>query len=320
MAITKTIIKDHLISGEDSRQALININRQLCAGNTTDMFVTLWLGVLEISSGRLTYINAGHNPPLIKQGEQGFTFLVSPPDFVLAGMEDTVFNVHTTVLGDGDTLFLYTDGVIEAADSGDGFYGKNRLKNFLDTNAALPLDKLLPGLRADIAAFTGNAEQWDDMTMLALRIDNPPSQIILKTDIAELKTLHTFICGKLDDTNCPDRVRNHIELAAEEVFVNITFYAYKDEIEKGGGGYVKVNCRTEPVHGGTVMILEFTDYGIPFDPTEPAEPDINLPLEKRDGGGLGLLIVKKTMDTIQYNRENGANRLIICKSWRKEEQ
>jgi sigma-B regulation protein RsbU (phosphoserine phosphatase) len=318
MATTKTVIKDHLSNGEDTRQALNNINRQLCSGNSTGMFVTLWLGVLEISSGRLEYINAGHPPPLIKRGDGGFTFLVSPPDLALAGMDDTLYNRRETVLGRGDTLFLYTDGVTEAADSGGAFYGRNRLKNFLDANAALPLSELLPGLRSDIAAFTGNAEQWDDITMLALRVGVhplPTPYIILKADIGELEKLNAFI-GRELDAHWPQRVRNHIELAAEEIFVNISRYAY-EETEKNN---VTVECYTEPVPGGTTMILTFTDYGVPFDPTEITVQDINVPLEERGDGGLGLLIVKKTTDTIHYRRENGANRLVLKKSWQKEGQ
>jgi sigma-B regulation protein RsbU (phosphoserine phosphatase) len=233
-------------------------------------------------------------------------------------MDDTLYTRRETVLGKGDTLFLYTDGVTEAADSGGAFYGKDRLKNFLDANAALPLGELLPGLRSDIAAFTGNADQWDDITMLALKLGSggTSATITLKADIGELEKLNAFIGRGLDASNCPPRVRNHIELAAEEIFVNISCYSYNG-MEKRD---VTVECRTEPVPGGMAMILSFTDYGVPFDPTKIAVPDINVPLEEREDGGLGLLIVKKTMDTIHYSRENGANRLVLTKSWQKEGQ
>jgi anti-sigma regulatory factor (Ser/Thr protein kinase) len=142
-----------------------------------------------------------------------------------------------------------------------------------------------------------------------------PHSLVLKADIGELEKLNAFIGGKLDESNCPQRVRNHIELASEEIFVNITRYAYGE-----AAGDVTVECSTEPVAGGTAMILCFTDNGVPFDPTENVEPDISLPVEEREDGGLGLLIVKKTTDTIHYSRENGVNRLVLTKSWQKEGQ
>ena len=328
MANTKTIIKDHLSSGEDPRQALNYINRQLCGSNITDMFVTLWLGMLEISTGRLRYINAGHNPPLIRQdGLTGFTFLVSPPDLVLAGMDETVYHQREIVLSAGDTLFLYTDGITEAVDEEGVFYGKERLKRFLDVNAALPLSQMLPRLRTDLTDFTGAAEQWDDMTMLALRMEGsgggkPLPRIILKTEIAELENLHAFIGRELETSGCPQRIRNQIELASEEIFVNIINYAYEGQGELTVDCYISPSLQgyPPPVGEEMSMILVFTDHGCPFDPTEIAEPDISLPMEERQEGGVGLLIVKKSIDTINYSRENGTNRLELVKSWQKEKK
>jgi sigma-B regulation protein RsbU (phosphoserine phosphatase) len=322
MAVTKTLIKNRLQSGENPAATLEIINRQLCDNNITDMFVTVWLCVLEISSGRLEYVNAGHNPPLLRRKDQSFTFLVSPPDLILAGMDDTRYHCNETRLNPGDTLFLYTDGVVEAENAvmftGDVFYGKERLRNFLNADAASPLNELLPRLRADIAAFAGGANQSDDITMLAIRINesekNPPPRIItLKADVAELDALTAFIGTELDASNCPRRMRDHIEHAAEEIFANIAHYAYDED-----GGNVTVECWSRPSPEGITLTFVFSDRGRAFNPLEHTEPDINLPLEEREPGGLGLLIVRKTMDTIQYNRENGTNRLTLGKSWQKE--
>jgi sigma-B regulation protein RsbU (phosphoserine phosphatase) len=318
MATTKTIIKNRLQSGEDPALALTIINHQLCDNNITDMFVTVWLCVLEISSGRLVYVNGGHNPPLRKQGSPDFSFLVSPPDLPLAGMDDIRYHLREIRLNPGDTLFLYTDGIVEAADTGDAFYGKERLKDFLDTHATQPLREMFSLLRADISAFCGNAEQSDDITMLAIRIcggeEKPVRRsITLKADIARMDELNAFIGSGLDNGACPQPVRGQIELAVEEVFVNIANYAYPSP-----GGEVSVSCRVEEERGRAVITLAFSDAGRPFNPLEYPEPDMNLPLEQREEGGLGLLIVKKTMDTIHYSRENGMNRLEISKSWQKE--
>jgi len=173
MAIAKTIIKNRLQSGEDIESALGIINRELCDNNNMDMFVTAWICVLEISSGRLVYVNAGHNPPLVMRHGHGFDFLVSPPDLVLAGMDDTRYHSNRIQLMPGDMLFLYTDGIVEAENAGGDFYGKERLKAFLDANAGMPLRTLIDRFRDDIAAFAGGAGQSDDITMMALRICAP---------------------------------------------------------------------------------------------------------------------------------------------------
>ncbi|MDR1857844.1 MAG: SpoIIE family protein phosphatase [Treponema sp.] len=317
MAISKTVIKNRLQGGEDPALALEIINHQLCDNNIMDMFVTVWLCVLEISSGRLVYVNAGHNPPLLKRGDRDFDFLVSQPDLVLAGMDDTRYHSREMHIKAGDILFLYTDGVTEAGDPVGGFYGKERLKAFLDANAGGPLDDLVHGLFADITAFGNGAEQFDDITMLALRIgrDTPPRSITLKAELAQLEALNAFIGGELDAAACPQQVRGQIELAAEEVFVNIVDYAYQ-----GGEGELTVEFSVRQSPEGTTMTLAFIDQGRPFNPLDHADPDLSLPLEERQPGGLGILIVKKTMDKMHYSFENGTNRLALCKSWQKEGQ
>ena len=319
MAITKTIIKNHLQSGEDPVLAMEIINRQLCDNNDMDMFVTVWLCVLEISSNRLVYINAGHNPPLVKHGDQGFAFLVSPPDLFLAGMDDTRYHLRELQLKDGDTLFLYTDGIVEAADTADAFYGKERLREFLNANDGQPLREMLGSLRADIAAFAGGAEQSDDITMLALRINGTENaasaRITLSASIDQLDALIAFIGEALDAGSCPHREHDQIELAAEEVFVNIARYAYEEAVEDRE---VSIESRLKTDLEKITLTLVFSDRGCAFNPLEWNEPDITLPLEEREPGGMGLLIVRKIMDTIQYSRTDGINRLELSKSWHKE--
>ncbi|MDR2486190.1 MAG: ATP-binding protein [Treponema sp.] len=143
--------------------------------------------------------------------------------------------------------------------------------------------------------------------------------IILDADIDKLGELIEFIGGELDDAGCPKAVRNRIELAAEELFVNISLYAYggvmSGAAEAGCRGGVTVRCETERTGSGTLLTLSFTDRGGPFNPLDHQDPDTTLPPEDRQAGGLGLLIVKRTMDTIEYNRIDGTNHLTVKKSW-----
>ncbi|MDR2922827.1 MAG: SpoIIE family protein phosphatase [Treponema sp.] len=312
MAVSMTLIENNLQNGERPDLALENINRQLCGDNTQNMFVTVWLGVLEISSGRLNFINAGHNPPLLRREGKGFETLRTPPDLVLAGMEDTLYHYREIRLDDGDTLFLYTDGITEAEDAQGNFYGGGRLLAFMDAHADFLPRRLLPALRADIEQFSCGAEQSDDITMLVFRFDREKGihTITLNADTTELGTLISFIGRVLDKGACPEKIKGRIELAAEEVFVNIAGYSYKDKT-----GKVTIGCEIERNEGRNTMTLTFTDYGEPFNPLDIKEPDLSLPLEEREVGGLGVLIVKRTMDTINYKYENGMNRLLIRKSW-----
>ena len=329
MAISKTLIKNHLQSSGNAKLALEIINKQLCDNNIADMFVTVWLGILEISTGRLNYINAGHNPPLIKRGNNDFSFLVSPPDLVLAGMDDTIYHPRELFLQQDDMLFLYTDGIVEAADRSGSFYGKERLREFINANAGLSLHELLLCLRTDIETFSSGAEQSDDITMLAFRVNGDSEKpllrsVTLKADVSDLDTLVAFIGEDLDAGDCPHKIRSQIELAAEEIFVNIARYAYDNagpENTVPDFGKVYVNCLLEKEPEKTVVTLEFQDQGRSFNPLEYNEPDIDQPLEEREPGGLGILLVKKTMDTIYYSREDESNRLVFSKSWqcKKEE-
>ena len=168
MVIAKTLIKNHAQNGEGPAQVLSNVNNQLCESNEAGMFVTCWIGLLDIQTGRLTYANAGHNAPLLRQSG-GFQYLHMDPGFVLAGLEGIQYSETTLQLRPGDMLYLYTDGVTEATDLSEELYGEERLKRVLDESAGLSLSELLAAVKADIGRFVGQAPQFDDITMLALR-------------------------------------------------------------------------------------------------------------------------------------------------------
>lgn len=170
MVIAKTLIKNHTQNFEAPCDVFTNVNKQLCENNQAGMFVTAWMGILEIDSGMFTYVNAGHNPPLLKRKGERFTYLKSRAGFVLAGMEGIRYGQYQIQLNPGDLLYLYTDGVTEATDIYNKLYGEERLQEILDKNASLPLEEILKNIKKNIDLFVKGAPQFDDITMLALKI------------------------------------------------------------------------------------------------------------------------------------------------------
>ena len=170
MVIAKTLIKNYTQLNAMPDKVFEMANAQLCEGNEAELFVTAWMGLLEIATGKFIYVNAGHNPPLLKHADGKFEYLKSRPGFVLAGMESTRYRHNEMDLCAGDVLYLYTDGVTEATDPDHNLFGEERLRSVLNANANMPVAELLPTVRREIDAFVREAPQFDDITMLALRM------------------------------------------------------------------------------------------------------------------------------------------------------
>jgi hypothetical protein len=170
MVIAKTLINNHARQKESPKDVFINVNNLLCDGNETAMFVTAWFGILEVSTGSLTYVNAGHNPPLLKKEGEPFSYMKAKNGFVLAGIPNYNYKQYELTLNKGDILFLYTDGVTEANNPSDKLYGEYRLLDVLNTNSDLAPNELLLRVKQDLDIFAENAPQFDDITMLALKI------------------------------------------------------------------------------------------------------------------------------------------------------
>lgn len=168
MVIAKTLLKNYTQSGIKPEEVFTTVNRLLCDGNDAGLFVTAWLGVLELTTGKLTFVNAGHNPPMINQNCGEFTYLKSRAGFVLAGMDTIKYRQNEITIAPGDRLLLYTDGVTEATNSQNQLYGEERLSAFMNAHSDEKAEDILRDLKSDIYAFQGEAPQFDDITMLML--------------------------------------------------------------------------------------------------------------------------------------------------------
>ena len=166
MVIAKTLIKNHAMNQESLNDVFYKTNNLLCEGNEEGMFVTAWMGVLTISTGDFEFVNAGHNPQLLMNTD-AYEWIDATPGFVLAGLEGIPYTSQQMKLKQGARIFLYTDGVTEAQNRANELFGEDRLLESLEKNGKLPLSEMINAVRADIDAFVGDAEQFDDITMLA---------------------------------------------------------------------------------------------------------------------------------------------------------
>ena len=311
MMTAKTIIKDLAESGMTVNDIFTKANEKLCENNESGMFVTAWMGILDLTTGNVQFANAGHNPPLLKRADGSFEYLKTRAGFVLAGMEGVCYRIGEITLEPGDRLFLYTDGVPEATNVENKLYGEDRLVNFMNKNASMEATKLLPALKTNIDEFVGEAPQFDDITMLMF--DYKPKKggehMMNKTFPAKTEMLSDvlgFIEQTLENFECSMKIQTAICVAIEEVFVNVAHYAYPD-IEGEVTFHIGFDEETR------VVTFCMTDNGVPFDPLKKPEPDITLSAEEREIGGLGIFIAKKTMDKVSYAYENGKNILTMMK-------
>ena len=310
MMTAKTIIKDLAERGLPVNEIFTLANQKLCENNESGMFVTAWMGILDVESGNMQFANAGHNPPLLKRAGGNFEYLKTRAGFVLAGMDGIRYRSGEITLKKGDRLFLYTDGVPEATNAQNKLYGEERLLLFMNQNADVRSSDMLPALKANIDEFVGEAPQFDDITMLMFDY-NPTAKIsaVSKTFDArteQLPVVLDFVEQTLENCECAAKTITAICVAIEEVFVNVAHYAYA-----GGQGDVRVDIEFDKV--SRKACFRIVDKGVPFDPLKKPDPDITLSAEEREIGGLGIFIAKKTMDTIGYAYENGENVLTMTK-------
>ena len=312
MMTAKTIIKDLAESGMAVNDIFTKANEKLCENNESGMFVTAWMGILDITTGQVKFANAGHNPPLLKRANGSFEYLKTRAGFVLAGMEGVRYRIGEITLHSGDRLFLYTDGVTEATNTENKLYGEDRLLTFMNRNTTMEAKTLLPALKADIDEFVGEAPQFDDITMLMFDYKPKEGGAYMTNQTFPAKTealpdILGFVEETLEGYGCPMKIQMAVSVAVEEAFVNVAHYAYGDgEGDMNLGIWFDKENRT--------ITFRMTDKGVPFDPTKKPDPDITLSAEEREIGGLGIFIAKQTMDSVTYAYENGKNILTMIKT------
>ena len=307
MVIAKTLINDNS-SGNSPASVFENVNKKLCENNEMGLFVTAFIGFYNIPTGRFVYVNAGHNPPLLLKDGKSCEFINTTPCVILAFMEDVKYREEELYLKPGDMLFLYTDGVTEAMSHDKELFGEQRLVDALNENKeCLPHD-LLHAIKHKVDNFACGNEQADDITMLALKIGEIPGNSVKKMKIQavvkNLSDILNFVNRELEKKNCSPEIQDMIDVAVEEIFVNIAHYAYEPDT---GDVIMSVSVADKAV-------IIFEDTGKPYNPIECADPDLDKEISDREIGGLGIYLVKKLVDSIEYSRVDNKNILTIIKN------
>jgi sigma-B regulation protein RsbU (phosphoserine phosphatase) len=286
------------------------INRALCDQNDQNMFLTLFLGVLDCRTGELAFCNAGHNAPVhVPYGHEPCTIEVKA-NLPLGVEPEFEFHPQKMHMEKNDLLFLYTDGLTEAENKRHEQYGEERMMNHLEDCRSLIADvsprRVVDEMQADVTRFVGGAQQSDDLTMLAIRYQQ--DAIIMRNDIQQIPTLAEWI----DSLGIPAELNMPVNLALEEAVSNVMLYAYPDV--KNGQVLVEfVRSCIDLNKPQEQIVFIISDGGIPFDPTQQPPADISLSLEDRAIGGLGIHLVLQLMDEVHYERVDEKNVLTLIK-------
>ena len=301
MMRAKMTIKSLAESGADVHVILSEANEKLCERNEAGMFVTAWLGIVDLKTGVLSYANAGHNPPLLRRRQERFDFIKTRPNFILAGMDGVAYRKNEIQLWPGDELFLYTDGVTEATNLNSELFGEARLRDTLNRISDDSVESGCRMVKREIDRFVGNAEQFDDITMLAVRFHSfhDDESIITKADAMSTERVWNFISQQTKKAKLSHKTVNRAQIIVDEIYSNIQQYS--------GATTAQVFCHIDTEQ----MVLRFQDDGVPYNPLNVHEPDVTASAEEREIGGLGILLVKKMASDLSYVYEDGHNVLTV---------
>ena len=304
MMTSKTLIKSFAESGLPVHEVLTNVNTQLCQNNEAGMFVTAWMGILDLQTGLIKFANAGHNPPLVKHKDGSYEFLKGKVNFVLAGMDMVKYKEQELQLQPGDEIYLYTDGVTEAHNSKNELFGEERLLESLNSTKGMTVESICKKVKDDVESFVCEAEQFDDITMLCVRLNEIESDISI-TVVPSMETVSQvaeFMETEMEKFEVSPKISMKLLIAIDEIYSNIVRYS----------GATQATVSINKIEN--TLKLQFKDNGIPYNPLDAKEPDITASAEDRSIGGLGIFMVKKMLDNVEYKNIDSCNVLTLTKN------
>ena len=314
MAVTHSLFRSASVHENNPARMMQVINETSCHGNEANMFVTLFIGVLDLPTGRLHFCNAGHDKPIIVNSQQStVSTLDAKPNLPVGVFTDVKYVEHEHLLTTGSTLFLYTDGLTEARNVQRQFFGLERVKEVLCSVASESKPQVLLQTMTDaVNQFVEDAEQSDDLTMLVIHYMPQEFEsvltetLVMKNNLHEVTRFSAFITSATEKLGIEKSLARQLRLAVEEAVVNVIEYAYP----AGKEGDITVKIMSD----GNTLRFQIIDAGVLFDPTMKERADTTLSAEDRQIGGLGILLVRELMDSINYERIEGTNVLTLIKN------
>lgn len=314
MMRAKTAFRVFADKKDNPADVLEAVNNYLCENNEAEMFVTAWLGMVDISTGRLEYASAGHNPPVLINSETGdVKFIENTPSLVLGAMENKFYTNHSFVIKPGEKLMLYTDGIIEAHDVENHLYGEDKFLEALTKHKDKTIRDLCENVAFEVDEYSSGQEQFDDYSLLCFIFNGSDESSALKknyweseiTVFSKTESVNKVMerCEEtLKYSNAPDNFIQMFDVCIDEIFSNIVKFSYKRPNE-----YISVRIVIDERGEKKFATITFVDTGPRFDPLSMESPDITLSAEEREIGGLGIFMVREMMDDMHYEYKSLAN-------------
>ena len=312
MAVTKTLIKSRATDDFSTASIITHVNDELSRDNEAYMFVTIFMGILDIKTGALVYTNAGHNPPYIIREDDSIERLDQKHGPVVGAMDGLAYKEDKTNLTRGDMLLLYTDGITEAMDPAKNLFSEKRLAELLSSQKHKSAEEVVQSTVIEVKRFEDGMDQADDITVLGAQYfgilqetEDPVLEMVVQNRLPEIERFKKSFNTFSEQYDIPTPVRRKMNVVFDELLNNIITYAYRDEDEHS------IEIKVEL--SGDRLTVSITDDGIPFNPFGVETPDTKLPLEERKTGGLGIHLVRKVMDKVSYQRRIDKNVITLVK-------
>ena len=321
MAKTNTLLKAAIKQSESPRVILSYVNSELCKNNKECYFVTIALYCIDLKTRKVVYSNSGHEDSIIIKNNNEIILKNEVRSAPLGLDEHSYYNEEEFELDEGDILFLYTDGVIEAINKDKELFGMDRLKNELKALGAIDTKSIVLDIEKKVNEFAVGLEQYDDITMLCFKfkkLELDESKILRKEktfsavyeNVEEVdKLVEECLKEAYEDDSIYKKYISQFNVCIEEIVVNICDYAYPTKNDAN-------NCFTIKVlvdKNVDKIAISFIDSGAPFDPTARRDVNILQGVNERHIGGFGIHITKNIVDIMEYERENDKNIFVITK-------
>ncbi len=317
MAVTKTLIKSRA-SGDTSTASIIShVNDEVSSDNASSMFVTIFVAIINIRTGDVTYTNAGHNPPYVKSKGEPPERLDGRHGPVVGAMEGIEYREERRTLNAGDLLILYTDGITEAMNANRELFSEDRLADLLGSGTIKSAEDVTRETTRAVKLFEGETDQTDDITVLAFQYNGDVAvakagtwKMTVKNRLDDIPLVIGSIekfCQELPVPLSPGR---KLKIVMDEILSNIISYAYNDNDEH------EIKIEVQPISTG--IVLTIADDSSPFNPLDRREPDTERPIDEREIGGLGVHLVRKMVDESRYERLDDLNILKLTLIFERE--